>query len=236
MSALLPNMIAPVGQVLTSFFERRGTSKGQPVMQLPQPMQFSWWKSTIPLEYCTIAPGAGQALRQPGSAQCMQPSLRISHSRRVPSSVVRSISEKRISVQVSALRSCGFSYVPMFVPTVSLRSFHSLHATWQALQPMHLETSMSLATSVVLRTEGDAVVVAERRVMSRDCSGMVVPSGLLEVHQERLVLRRLDVGVADEGRQGVGEVAVLRHDEESPVDRDADRVDPPAVAIEPLDA
>ena len=44
-------------------------------------MQFSWTKSTMPFEYCTIAPGAGQALRQPGSSQCMQPSLRISHSR-----------------------------------------------------------------------------------------------------------------------------------------------------------
>src|SRR5262252_5747042 len=130
MSALLPNVIAPVGQVLTqagsrptatrsehsvhlyalpSFFDRRGTSNGQPVTQLPQPMQFSWWKSTIPLEYCTIAPGEGHALRQPGSAQCMQPSLRISHSSRVPSGAVSSTSEKRITVQVSAVRSRGLS-------------------------------------------------------------------------------------------------------------------------------
>src|SRR5207302_2696781 len=102
MSSLVPNTSAPVGQALMqagssptatrsehsvhlytlwSRLEIRGMSNGQPAMQYPQPMQFSSWKSTIPFAYCTIAPGAGQALRQPGSAQCMQPSLRISHSR-----------------------------------------------------------------------------------------------------------------------------------------------------------
>src|SRR2546430_8783440 len=44
--------------------EIRGMSNGQPAMQYPQPMQFSSWKSTIPFAYCTIAPGAGQALRR----------------------------------------------------------------------------------------------------------------------------------------------------------------------------
>src|SRR5688572_3349437 len=48
-----------------------GTSKGHPVMQYPHPMQLSELKSTIPLACCTIAPGAGQALRHPGSTQCM---------------------------------------------------------------------------------------------------------------------------------------------------------------------
>ena len=33
----------------------------------------------MPLVYWTMAPGAGQAARQPGSAQCMHWSLRISH-------------------------------------------------------------------------------------------------------------------------------------------------------------
>jgi hypothetical protein len=59
----------------------RGTSNGQPVTQLPQPTQFSLMKSTMPLLYLTMAPGAGHDFRQPGSSQCMQPSLRISHSR-----------------------------------------------------------------------------------------------------------------------------------------------------------
>src|SRR6478672_9543322 len=136
-------------------------------------MQFSSWKSTMPFAYCTIAPGDGHAFRQPGSAQCMQPSLRISHSR---SPFGFSYSAKRISVHEFSLRSCGFWYAPMFVPTSSRRSFHSMQATWQALQPMHLETSISLATSVVAsaRTFGDGVVVAERRMMSSDCSAMTV--------------------------------------------------------------
>jgi len=64
-------------------------------------------KSTMPFEYCTIAPGAGQALRQPGSSQCMQPSLRISHSRSPLSGF--SYSENRISVNMSGVRSWGLS-------------------------------------------------------------------------------------------------------------------------------
>src|SRR6478752_4201636 len=120
-------------------------------------MQFSSWKSTMPFAYCTIAPGDGQAFRQPGSAQCMQPSLRISHSR---SPFGFSYSANRIRVHEFSVR--------------SRRSFHSMQATWQALQPMHLETSISLATSVVAsaRALGEGVVVAERRMMSSDCSAM----------------------------------------------------------------
>jgi hypothetical protein len=74
-------------------------------------MQFSEMKSTMPLLYWTMAPGAGQAFRQPGSAQCMQPSLRISHSRLPLSGFSHSV--KRISVQVLGVRSCGFSYDPV---------------------------------------------------------------------------------------------------------------------------
>src|SRR2546423_9588414 len=98
----------------------------------------------------------------------MQPSLRISHSR---SPLGFSYSVKRISVQDSPDRSPGFSYTPTLLPISSRRSFHSMHATWQALQPMHLVVSISLATVPVYasRTPGGAVVVAERRTMSRDC-------------------------------------------------------------------
>src|SRR5579862_8765452 len=127
MSSLLPKVIAPVGHVLThagsrptptrsehsvhlyallSSLEMRGMLNGQPVMHEPQPMQCSSMKSTMPLEYCTIAPGEGHALRQPGSAQCMQPSLRINHSSLPFSS---SYSVKRITVHESADRSAGLS-------------------------------------------------------------------------------------------------------------------------------
>jgi hypothetical protein len=43
-----------------------------------------------------------------------------------------------------------------------------MQATWQALQPMHLEMSMSFATGIVSRALGEGVVVAERALMSND--------------------------------------------------------------------
>src|SRR3954471_23482432 len=114
----------------------------------------------MPFEYCTIAPGAGQALRQPGSAQCMQPSLRINHSRSLVSGLIHSLN--RISVYMSGVRSCGFSYTPTLVSTSGLVSFHSTQADWQALQPMHFETSISLATGSNCRVGGGKSGVAER--------------------------------------------------------------------------
>jgi hypothetical protein len=69
-------------------------------------MQFSETKSTMPLAYFTIAPGDGQALRQPGSSQCMQPSLRISHSS-LPS--CGSTSKNFITVHEFGVRSVGLS-------------------------------------------------------------------------------------------------------------------------------
>jgi len=63
--------------------------------------------------------------------------------------------------------------MPVVVPTSSRRSFHCMQATWQALQPMHLEISISLATgSDAMRTEGGVVVVADRRSTERDCMVM----------------------------------------------------------------
>ncbi|MNU08625.1 hypothetical protein D3C72_2547590 [compost metagenome] len=56
--------------------------------------------------------------------------------------------------------------MPWLWPTSSRNSFHSEQATWQALQPMHLVVSISLATSSMPRTEGAGVVVAERAMMS----------------------------------------------------------------------
>src|SRR4029077_5322233 len=127
----------------------------------------------MPFEYCTMAPGAGQAFRHPGSAQCMQQSLRISHSR---SPLGFSYSVKRIRVQDSPDRSPGLSRTTALLLISSRRSFHSMHATWQALQPMHLVVSMSLATVPVYapRTSGEGVVVSERRMMSRDCRAISV--------------------------------------------------------------
>jgi hypothetical protein len=50
-----------------------------------------------------------------------------------------------------------------------------MHATWHALQPMHLEMSISLATgSDAIRTEGGVVVVADRFSTASDCMVMTV--------------------------------------------------------------
>src|SRR5690606_12625825 len=194
-------------------------------------MQFSSWKSTIPLVYCTIAPGDGQAFRQPGSSQCMQPSLRISHSR-PPSSF--SCSAKRITVHECGVRSAGLSYTPTLSPTSSRRSFHSMHATWQALQPMHLLASISLATPPVTgsRMAGGCVVVAEPRLMSSDCRAIARLLCLFHVHEERLELGCVRVAVADRGRERVGQVARLGQAHEAPVDRDADVVHGLAVDLQ----
>src|SRR5881394_628121 len=102
-------------------------------------------------------------------------------------------------------------------------SFHSRQATWQALQPMHFEVSMSFATSV-WRVAGGVMVDAERRRRSpspktawvsatgglgSSNSNAIIASlchrsgNRLDVDQKRLVLRRLDVGVADIGRERV---------------------------------
>src|SRR5690606_2799015 len=131
--------------------------------------------------------GDGQAFKQPGSSQCIQPSLRISHSRLPVASF--SYSVKRMTVQESAVRSVGLSYTPAAaVPTSSRRSFHSMQAVWQALQPMHLETSISLATSPLCASRwlGAGVVVAERRLISRDMVEDISYSSLclLDLDQE----------------------------------------------------
>src|SRR5207237_5047548 len=113
--------------------------KGQPETQYSQPMQFSWLKSTMPLEYFTIAPSAGQARRHPGSAQCMHWSLRISHDR---SPLGASISANLIRFQYSACSVGKVWYEPRCSVWMGARSFHSAQATSQALQPMQVEVSM----------------------------------------------------------------------------------------------
>src|SRR6478752_10170459 len=182
-------------------------------------MQFSWTKSTMPLVYCTIAPGDGHAFRQPGSSQCMQPSLRISHSR---SPAWFSYSVNRMTVHECSVRSRGLSYTPIESPTSSRRSFHSMQAVWHALQPMHFDTSISFATVPVTGTRicGEGVVVAETRLISSDCRAISFPLCLLDLHEERLEFRRLGIPVAHGGRQRIDEIARLREALEAPVQRE----------------
>src|SRR5262245_11513839 len=125
----------------------------------------------------------------------------------------------------------------MFWPTSSRRSFQFMHATWQALQPMHLDSSISLATCGDERTCDEGVVVAERATTFWALfPGMALSSGLLDIDEKRLELRRLRVGVADVWSQSIGQIAVLRHTLEAPVDGDAHHVHRLAVHLPRLDA
>src|SRR5262245_36661987 len=163
MSSLVPNCRHPVGHAFTHagsmptatrsthsvhlailpvFWWNRGTSNGQPVAHRPQPMHASGLTSTMPFSYCTIAPGAGDALRQPGSAQCMHWSWLISHA----SAPSRSSSRNLIRFQKLASSVGIVWYVPVCCVLTSCRSFHSRHATSHALQPMQVVVSMNLET------------------------------------------------------------------------------------------
>src|SRR5215470_3756294 len=133
-------------------------------------------------------------------------------------------------------------------------SFHSRQATWQALQPMHFEVSMSFATSV-WRCAGGVMVEAERRM--RSCSpnfggtgwtdgfgsgGNIAaslyhrPGNGLDIDQERLEFRRFGVGIAHIGRERIGPEPLLGDAHEAPMERNADDVHRLAVACDGDDA
>src|SRR5262245_58481674 len=119
-------------------------SNGHPATQYSQPMQFSCWKSTMPLVYWTMAPSAGHARRQPGSSQCMHWSLRISHCS-VPSACWCSLNLIRFQ-KLQVVDGIVWYVLSKFVSWNGM-SFHSTHATSHALQPMHVVTSTYLQTS-----------------------------------------------------------------------------------------
>src|SRR2546427_9561243 len=101
-----------------------------------------------------------------------------------------------------------------------------MQAVWQALHPMHLETSMSLATSplCVSRALGAGVVVAERRLISRDMVDDISCSlNLFHLHEEGLGFRGKAVAIAHRCRQVVGHVALAARGREAPVNGHADR-------------
>ncbi|KAG1390753.1 hypothetical protein G6F58_012900 [Rhizopus delemar] len=103
---------------------------------------------------------------------------------------------------------------------------------------MHLLTSISLATWPVCapRASGEGVVVAERRMMSSDCSDMACLLHLLDLDQDALRFRRLRVAVTDGVGQRIGDVAGLGRTEETPVDRHAHLVHGAAIDLQGLDA
>src|SRR4051812_22155664 len=123
------------------------TPNGQALMQYPHPLQMSSWTTTVSNSVRKSEP-VGQTSRHAACVQCLQTSLAMSQrsSPREPDSW--SASGLRCSMNatwrhVSAPRPCVLSYdVPESVSPSSGTWFHSLHATSQALQPMHTDVSV----------------------------------------------------------------------------------------------
>src|SRR6266576_534108 len=117
------------------------TPKGQPTMQYPQPLHTSGCTYTESNSVRMIAP-VGQFSRQPARPQCLQTSDIISHENgdsspfRVESGTGRSTNVT--CRHVDAPRATVLSYdMPVKNSPASGSWFHSLHATSNALQPMH---------------------------------------------------------------------------------------------------
>src|SRR6266404_646830 len=131
-------------------------------------------------------------------------------------------------------------------------SFHSMQADWQALQPMHLETSISFATGVSCRAGGGRSSLAERLITSlapklftkpsvgglltavRGLSNIIRPphrpGGRFDIHQEGLVFRCIDIRVADKRGERIRTEAFSGYAGETPMQRDAHDMDCLAVA------
>src|SRR3954451_16311930 len=124
-------------------------------MQYPQPLQMSSCTTTVSNSVRNSAP-VGQTSRQAACSQCLQTSDAISQRSESPScSVARppapstptcsalDCSMNATWRHVSAPRSIVLSYdIPVKPCSDSGMSFHSLHATSHALQPMHSDVSV----------------------------------------------------------------------------------------------
>src|ERR1700761_4159523 len=120
------------------------TPNGQADTQYPHPLHTSSWTTTVPNSVRNSAP-VGHTSRQPDSGQCLHTSLAI--SQRTPSTpsgaVATGCSMKATCRQVEAPSRTVLSYdMPVRASPSSGTAFHSLHATSQALQPMHPDVSV----------------------------------------------------------------------------------------------
>ena len=185
--------------------------------------------------------GAGHAFRQPGSSQCMQPSLRISHSR-LPFSSSHSV--KRIRVQVLGVEILGIVVGSLEIPDLRPK-----------VVPFHAGGLARLAADAAAdidQLRHLLLVIADRRRRQGRCRpanvvlGLQIShrllfqasrgAGLLDIDQERLELRRLRIGIADGRGQRVGAVALARLAGEAPMDRHADHMRGLAVHRQRADA
>src|SRR6266566_2543272 len=106
-------------------------------MQYPQPLQMSSCTTTVPNSVRNNAP-VGHTSRQAAWVQCLHTSELI--SQRMPPASGSGFSMKATWRHELAPSSPVLSYeVPRKLSPSSGTSFHSLHATSHALQPMHTD-------------------------------------------------------------------------------------------------
>src|SRR5262245_34602653 len=106
-------------------------------------MHLSCRTMTLPVSSRLTIALTGHASRQPACAQCLHESLMNSQRPSMRSSLNCSINLtcRQLSADSDPVLSyespvkCGFS---------SARSFHSLQATWQALQPVQMDVSTNM--------------------------------------------------------------------------------------------
>ena len=157
-------------------------------------MQASGLTSTMPFSYCTIAPGAGQAARQPGSSQCMHWSLRISQRQHAVALLLveaDQVPEARVERRASSgrCRSAWSCTGPQVVPFLAGHLAGLAADAGRRVDELRDDGQAAHARRASPRREAD-----ERRISS-SWMAMAPPLGLLELHEEGLVLRRPGVGV-----------------------------------------
>src|SRR5215472_3648100 len=155
----------------------------------------------MPFAYCTMAPSAGQASRQPGSAQCMHWSLRMVHIK-LPSSSTCSLKRMRFQKFHDV---CGMVWW-LLSKTVEAkgRSFHSWQAISHALQPMQVVVSTILQTcfscaSRSIPSPGAGPEWPEILWMRSVAWLINRPLRFLEFHEETLEFRGVGIGVDGRG-------------------------------------
>src|SRR3954470_23391627 len=131
------------------------TPNGHETTQYPQPLQISGCTKTLPNSVRTIEP-VGHASRQPAFPQCLQTSDENSHVIRSaelpphPACGCRSTNLTCRYVECPSARVLSYES-PLPTKPSSGTSFHSLHATSHALQPMQRVESVRKPVTAMRR-------------------------------------------------------------------------------------
>src|SRR5580765_8909883 len=109
-------------------------------------------------------------------------------------------------------------------------SFHSTHATSQALQPMQVVVSISLATVNCRCVSSPGTLPAWPEIFcTRNVAWLIVSSDPFDFNQEAFEFRRVGVGINHCWRKIVGQISgglsfIFRNSAIPPVNRNADLI------------